>query len=261
MMDRSNERRWRICAASCRSRWLGAAEHAGHSPGKGRVLFLSLLRAIVVATILLSTRSLHAGTPKDLIAEAARRLAELANYTSQKTIKSAMNRPGGQDISMEERIVKDVSYQSVKYPPFVHEMLRKGNEQASRDGTNKDWVTVGVANGQSPSLTNSVQTLLAGVEELKEVDGVYSGNLTETAAKAIAGGPGGMSPPVTAAKGSVRFWIKDGLLSRYELVLSSQATEPDGKSREINSTTTVNITNVGTTKIPVPDAVIKGLFD
>ena len=65
------------------------------------------------------------------------------------------------------------------------------------------------------------------------------------------GGGGGFTPPeVTDAKGSVRIWLKDGTLSKYEVKVTGKTTNRDGDPVDIDRTTTVEIKDVGSTKIP-----------
>jgi hypothetical protein len=104
---------------------------------------------------------------------------------------------------------------------------------------------------------------LAGkVKDLKMSDGVYSGDLTEEGAKqAVMGrgfGGGGNGPEISGAKGSVKFWVKDGLLSKYETHVEGTISF-NGNDRDINRTTTVEIKDVGETKVTVPEEAAKKL--
>jgi hypothetical protein len=56
---------------------------------------------------------------------------------------------------------------------------------------------------------------------------------------------------VTNPKGSVKFWIKDGQLAKYEFKLTGKA-EFNGNEFDVDRDTTTEITDVGTTKIEVP---------
>jgi hypothetical protein len=62
------------------------------------------------------------------------------------------------------------------------------------------------------------------------------------------------------AKGSVKFWTKDGMLTKYEYNVQGTVKRP-GSDEEYksNRTTTVEIKEVGTTKIDVPAEVKKKL--
>jgi hypothetical protein len=102
---------------------------------------------------------------------------------------------------------------------------------------------------------------LAGyVKELKQDGDVLSGDLSEEGAKQMLmfrrGGSDG--PTVTNPKGSAKFWMKDGVLSKYEFHVEGTVSF-NGNDREVNRTTTVEIKDVGTTKVQVPDEAKKKL--
>ncbi len=117
-----------------------------------------------------------------------------------------------------------------------------------------------------------LQNLLTNVAELKESGGAYVGDFTEDGAKKVlmppnfgrrggaggggGGGDNGGGPTVSNAKGSVRIWIKDGRLTKYEIKISGTVSFNDN-DRDIDRTTTVEIKDVGATKITVPDDILK----
>jgi hypothetical protein len=119
-------------------------------------------------------------------------------------------------------------------------------------------------NTKAPAV--EAKELLGLITTVTLADGVYSGALSEAGAKArltpnfggFGGGPGGdfQPPEVTGAKGSVKFWIKDGVLVKYEYNLQG-SMDMMGNSTDINRTTAVEIKDVGTTKIAVPDEAKK----
>ena len=62
----------------------------------------------------------------------------------------------------------------------------------------------------------------------------------------------GQEPPKTEdAKGSVKFWIKEGALTKYEINVQGKVTAGD-RTFDINRTMTVEIKDVGSTKLDVP---------
>jgi len=71
-------------------------------------------------------------------------------------------------------------------------------------------------------------------------------------------GNGGDGPTVTNAKGSVKFWVKDGKLVKYQYHVQGTVNF-NGDDRDIDRTTTVEIKDVNTTKIVVADDVKKKL--
>ena len=62
---------------------------------------------------------------------------------------------------------------------------------------------------------------------------------------------GGAPPEPTDAKGSVKIWIKDGALVKYELKNSGKMSF-GGNDIDINRTTTVEFSDVGSTKVDAP---------
>jgi hypothetical protein len=101
---------------------------------------------------------------------------------------------------------------------------------------------------------------LAGAKELKKEGGVISADLTEEGAKNMQTfrGSDGESPSVSDAKGSVKFWLKDGALAKYEFKLKGKIKFGDNEFPN-DRTTTVEIKDVNSTKVELPEAVKKKL--
>ena len=97
-------------------------------------------------------------------------------------------------------------------------------------------------------------------KEIKKEDDVYSGDLTEDGAKARLnfGGRRGGGATINDAKGSVKFWVKDGVLTKYEYKVQGKV-EFNGNERDVDRTTTVEIKDVGTTNLTLPPEVKKKL--
>jgi hypothetical protein len=112
--------------------------------------------------------------------------------------------------------------------------------------------------------------LLARVNDLKAEDGgLYTGNLTEEGAKALLtfGGRGGRRggqgsqngpPPPKDAKGTVKFWTKDGVLTKFESVLTA-TMNIRGEDRETKRTMSTEIKDIGSTQLDVPPEAKKKL--
>jgi hypothetical protein len=105
-------------------------------------------------------------------------------------------------------------------------------------------------------------TLANAAADLKPGTNGISGALTEAGAKALltfgrrANDDNG--PTVANPAGSVTFWVTDGKLVKYEFHVSGMVSF-NGNDRDIDRTTTVVISEVGTTKISVPDEAKKKL--
>lgn len=96
---------------------------------------------------------------------------------------------------------------------------------------------------------------------LKKEGDAFVGELTAEGVKSLmmmGRRPGGQGPEVAEPKGAVKFWLKDGVLARYEYKVSGKMTF-NNNEREINRTTTVEIKDVGTTKLDVPAEAKKKL--
>jgi hypothetical protein len=103
--------------------------------------------------------------------------------------------------------------------------------------------------------------LAVKTKDLKKDGEAYASDLTEAGAKELlsfGGRRGGNAPEPKNAKGSVKFWVKDGLLAKYELKLQGTVSF-NGEDRDMDRTTTVEIKDIGTAKLEVPDAAKKKL--
>ncbi len=90
---------------------------------------------------------------------------------------------------------------------------------------------------------------------------LYTADLTEAGAKGLlsfGGRRGGNAPEPSNAKGSVRISLKDGLVSKYELRLQGTMSF-NGEDRDVERTTTIEIREVGKTKLEVPEEAKKKL--
>ena len=104
------------------------------------------------------------------------------------------------------------------------------------------------------------QDLIGHTKELKSEEGVISGDLTEEGAKSLltfgGRGGGGGGPEISGAKGSVKFWVKDGVLSKMETKVKGSMSF-NGNDREIDRTTTTEFKDIGTTTVTVPEEAKK----
>jgi len=109
------------------------------------------------------------------------------------------------------------------------------------------------------------EALVDKVGELKKgEDGLYAGDLTEDGAKSMLGGGmgggGGRGGTVSEPKGSAKFWVKDGVIVKYEVNVQGKMTFGD-REVAINRTTTVELKDIGATKVEVPEDAKKKFVD
>jgi hypothetical protein len=119
------------------------------------------------------------------------------------------------------------------------------------------WIGRGLKAWVPP--TAEAASLAGGATQLsKQPDGSLAGPLSEEAVKALVAGS--RKTPTRGIKGSVKFWLKDGVLTKYEFNCRClDFTGIDGNLYEYNRTTTVEIKDVGTTKVAVPEEAKKKL--
>lgn len=234
---------------------------------------------ILIGTIALVAGSLMAAdsSPKDDVAAAAGKLADSGSYSWKATMDFGPNsqfQPG----PTEGKIEKDgYTWLSSSMNDNTTEGLKKGDkivvkgedgwQAADLEGGGGGGGGFNAATFMGRRLQNlkppaaEVQDLLTKVSDLKKDGDVYSGDLTEEGAKALLtmggrrrGGGGGAGPK--DAKGSVKIWIKDGALTKYQTKVSGKR-ERNGEEMEIQRTTTVEIKDVGATTIKVPEEAKK----
>ena len=221
---------------------------------------------------LLAGSLLAAEATKDEITSAAKKLGEKANYSWKTTVavpEGSRWRPG----PTEGKTEKDgVTHLTMSFGDNKSQAFLKGDKGAvsNPDG---GWQTLAdLDNAEGPGRffgrmfrnfkapAAQAADLAARAKELKKEGDAVAGELNEEITKELLTfrGRGGDGPTVTSPKGSVKFWMKDGVLSKYEFKVQGKVSF-DGNERDVDRTTTVEITDVGTTKMDVPEEVKKKL--
>lgn len=237
----------------------------------------------MIRRILLSTVAVVAGTalvavaaPKDEVADAARKLADAQNYSwTSKTeragggggggfgggpVEGKTQKGGPTHLSMQMR---DNTLEAVKQGDKGAVKTQEGwqsfeevQQAAEGQGPGRGFIVMRVRNIKAPA--EEAQDLASKAKELKKSGDAYESELTEEGAKELMtfrGGRGGNAnftpPEPTGAKGSVKFWVKDGQLAKYEYRVQGSISF-QGQDREIDRTTTVEVKDVGSTKVEVP---------
>ena len=132
------------------------------------------------------------------------------------------------------------------------ESIDQADEQGAMMGS---WLT------GSGTAAEEAGKLLKYAKDLKAADDALIGDLTPEGAKEILTfhPRGGNAPPAPKnATGSVKFWVKDGALVKFESHLQGTVTfSPDQGERDFEETRTVEIQDVGTTKLGMPAEAAK----
>ncbi|MGD0252295.1 MAG: hypothetical protein ABSC01_06315 [Verrucomicrobiota bacterium] len=229
-------------------------------------------------SILFGTLALLAGpliaadsSPKDDVIGAAQKLAATASYSWNQTVvvpESAQFKPGPTDGKTEKG---GATYVKMSFGDNTTEIVMKGDKAAVTD-PDGDWQSITnlendsegpgrflvgmVRNFRAPAA--QATNLVASVKELKKDGDVYAGDLTEDGAKELLTFRRGGGATVSNPKGSVKFWVKDGQLSKYEYAVQGKV-DFNGNEVDVDRDTTVVIKDVGATKVVVPDGAKKVL--
>src|SRR2546422_3945607 len=218
---------------------------------KTNILFSAL--ALLAGSLMAADNS-----TKDDVSAAAKKLGEKSNYSWRTTIvvpEGSQFRPG----PTEGQTEKDgFTHVTNTFGDNTTQAFLKG-DKAAVSNPDGGWQSLADLEGeQGPGRfrgmmirnlrTPAVQAadLASGAKELKKDGDAYSGDLTEETAKTFLRfrRGSGDGPSVSNAKGSAKFWLKDGNLSKYEFKVSGTVTF-NGNDREVDRTTTVEIKEVG----------------
>lgn len=212
-------------------------------------------------------------TANEEVAAAAKKSAEATSY-SFKVTTPAPAKGKGAGGTVEGKYEKD---QPVSFKAGALEAFRKGGLVVYKEG--EEWKRVEKAKGQKKAdPTLAIQGVKLPHEELDGFDKhfqsvakaeakendctVFSGPLTDTAAASLAATGGKGNNKAAAAlkySGTGKLWVDaDGRIVKYEVQLKG-AGERNGKAIDQSITRTVEITDVGTAKVEVPEGAKKVL--
>jgi len=226
-----------------------------------------MIRSIAFALVAMLAGSALAADSKDAVSGAAKKLADAANYSWTTTMDLGANsqfQPG----PTQGKIEKDgyAVITSTRGNNTTQTVI-KGTKGAiqTQDGWQSAEELAQDTQGRGRFMARMVQNfkapaaqaedLASKAKDLKEADGVYSGDLTEEGAKALMtfGGRGGANAPaITGAKGTAKFWVKDGALAKFQTHVQGKRTV-NNEERDIDITSTTEIKDVGSTKVDVPE--------
>lgn len=214
--------------------------------------------AVLLAGSLMAADS----TPKDDVIAAAKKLGNQTNYTWRTTVvvpEDAQFKPEPTDGKTEK---DGFTYVKMSFFGNVLQIVVKDKKRAYTDQEGA-WQLPSTTEEEGPGrfiamLVNTMQTPaeeaaeLAGfTKDLKKDGDVYAADLTEEGARAKLV-PKGIPATVANPKGSVKFWVKDGVITKYEFKLTAMMNW-NGNDVPVDRASTVEIKDVGKTKLEVPD--------
>jgi hypothetical protein len=204
-------------------------------------------------------------SPKDEISAVAKKLGEQANYSWKTTVvvpESAQFKPGPSEGQTEK---DGFTHLTLRFGDNTTQAFMKAGKAAVTNPSGGWQAIEDLDNAEGPGrfLGRIIKTfkapaaqageLASAAKELKKDGDVFSGDLTEEGAKAQF-----RFGTVSHPKGSVKFWLKDGALTKYEFQVTGKV-DFNGNEFDVDRTWTIEINDVGTTKVNVPEEAKKKL--
>lgn len=242
---------------------------------------------ILLTMALLASSAFAESGPAEEVQAAAKKLAEATNYswtTTTKMPEESRFRPGPVEgktakdgftlITMTngdrktEAVLKDGKYVLKTEAGWqTSEEMRAARESGGGGGGGGAGGGRGGFGGGRMFQNFKAPAVQAGelagkVKELKKDGDTLSGDLTDAAVKemlTMGGGrrrDGSEAPSPTDAKGSVKFWIKDGVLTKYETQVSGKISFNDNEI-SLDRTTTTEFKDVGSSTVEAPEEAKK----
>lgn len=227
--------------------------------------------SILAIALTLSAWSVLAADSQSEVTAAAKKLAEQGNYSWKTTVKvpeGARFRAG----PTEGKTDKGLSHVISTFGDNKSEMVVKGDKGAVlQEGEWKSTAELEGAEGMgrfAAAMARSFQApaaqaieIAGWTKDLKKDGDMYTGTLSEDGVKNLLSfrrRAGGELPAVSGASGNAKFWVKDGVLSKYEYFVKGTVTR-NNNEMQTERTTTVEIQDVGKTKVDAPEAATKKL--
>ncbi|HTD67747.1 MAG TPA: hypothetical protein VK846_14575 [Candidatus Limnocylindria bacterium] len=229
--------------------------------------------SLVFATVGLFCASalIAADDPKADVKAASKKLGDKPNYSWTSTPKMEGGGGGGNFRAgpTDGQTADGIVYLKSTFGDRSMEIAAKGEKVMVKG--EEGWESAEDAQGPAQFASRRMRTFKAPAAEaadladkaksLKSADGAISGDLTEEGAKALLSfrRQNADAPAPKDAKGSVKFWLKDGELAKYEYNVQGKVMGRDDNEMEVNRTTTVEIKDAGKTKLGLSDDIKKKL--
>jgi hypothetical protein len=229
------------------------------------------------AVVALGSIALAAPDAKDDLSSAAKKLADSSNYSWKQSSEGGGFGGGNQEGKTEKG---GPTLITLTFGDNTVQVATKGQKAAIK--TEEGWKTpdeLGGGDGGQPGpgtfIARMVQQFKAPgaqaeeycgkLKDVKKDGDTYTSTLTGADASSVMprfgrrGGGGNAQPPqMQNAKLELKFWTKDGVLNKYSYHITGTITF-NGEDRDIDRTTTVEISDIGSTKVDLPDDAKKKL--
>ena len=208
--------------------------------------------------------------PKAEVGDAIKKLAAQSGYSWTYTPKTEGSESARRQGALTGKTEKDgFTLMRGEAGEVTFDLGIKGEKMVVN--YNGDWISAAEIgeNNRTVQRLRALKIPVAEAESLagkttslkKDSDGAYSGELDGATAKEMFALLGRRAAEAPKAEGTVKFWVKDGRLAKYEFVVRGKITTGGEEKREVevSRTTTVDITDVGSTKVSLPEEAKKKL--
>ena len=225
---------------------------------------------LTLSCLVAATTPIAAADAKSEVTDAIKKLKTQPNYSWTMTPKTEGSETASRQGPIEGKTEKGgVTWIKGSSGDNSFEALIKGSKYAvnyTGEWTaidEEDEGTARIARRLKPfkDILESAEELVSKSKEMtKSADGSYAGDLTADGAKEIFGRLGRRAAESTDASGSAKYWVSDGVLKKFESTVKGKFTVGEEKKEvNVSRTVTVEIKDVGTTKLSVPEEATKKL--
>jgi len=236
------------------------------------------------AVVAMGSIAMAAPDAKDDLSAAAKKLSDASNY-SWKTSSEGGGFGGGNQEGKTEK--NGPTLISLTFGDNTIQVATKGQKAVIKT-PDEGWKTPdelgggdGGQGGPGMFIARMVQQFKAPgaqaeeycgkLKDVKKDGDAFTAQLTGADANAVmprfggrrgggggGGGGGQQIPQMQNTKLDLKFWTRDGVLSKYTYHVTGTITI-QGEDRDIDRTTTVEISDIGSTKVDLPDEARKKL--
>jgi hypothetical protein len=229
--------------------------------------------AYVCASFLI-VGSIYGADPKEEVQQAAKMLGEKQSYSWKSTVNYLVQSRFRQGPTEGQTEKGGFTKLSMSFGDNSLEAVMKGEKGAIK--TSDGWQSMSEATASTDQQNRSgfmaryLTTLKNPAEHAADLanktygisksDDTYRGDLNQEALKQLlsfgrrssTGNTPAPEPMIRDAAGTVKFWIKDGVLTKYEYSVKGMVSFGGGE-RSVDRVITVEIKDIDSTKVEVPD--------
>lgn len=221
-------------------------------------------KILVSAAVLTGSLLAAQASPSDDVTAASKKLSSESSYSWKTTVvvpADSRFKPG----PTEGKTAASLTYVKLSFRDNTTEIYMQGTN-AAVNNPDGGWQSLadlaGDDQGPGRFMAGMIRNyrlpaaqaadLLASCKDLEETNGAYASDLTGDGAKKLMQFRRGGNAEVSNPSGTAMFWVKDGELTKYEFHVKGSMSF-NGNDVDVDRDTTVEISDVGSTKITVPD--------